>query len=101
MIDRTVRLHRPHSDPAPHAAATSFDVDAPLATQSCTTWLVAPVHRQTNMWSDPLADAHQMREPADELSGVCAETGPGHPLRGGVRMVDPLPGAQLVIDLLA
>jgi hypothetical protein len=36
MIARTVRLHRPHSEPAPHAAATAFDVDAPLATQSLT-----------------------------------------------------------------
>jgi hypothetical protein len=51
MIERTVRLQRPHSDPAPQATATSFDVDAPLATQSCTTWLVAPVQRQTNIYS--------------------------------------------------
>jgi hypothetical protein len=46
---RTVRLHRPQSDPAPHAAATSFDVEAPLEMHSLTTWLVAPVQRQTNM----------------------------------------------------
>jgi hypothetical protein len=50
MIARTVRLHRPHSDPAPHAVATSFDVEAPLATHSFTTWLVAPVQRQTNIY---------------------------------------------------
>jgi hypothetical protein len=50
MIARTVRLHRPHSDPAPHAAATAFDVEAPLATHSFTTWLVAPVQRQTNIY---------------------------------------------------
>jgi hypothetical protein len=49
MIERTVRLHRPQSEPAPHAAATSFDVEAPLETASLTTWLVAPVQRQTNI----------------------------------------------------
>ena len=49
MIARTVRLHRPQSEPAPQAAATSFDVEAPLATHSLTTWLVAPVQRQTNI----------------------------------------------------
>jgi len=32
MIARTVRRQRPHSDPAPHASATSFDVVAPDAT---------------------------------------------------------------------
>ena len=30
MIARSVRLQRPQSPPAPHAAATSLDVDAPL-----------------------------------------------------------------------
>jgi len=49
MIARTVRLHRPQSEPAPHAAATSFDVEAPFATHSFTTWLVTPVQRQTNI----------------------------------------------------
>ena len=49
MIARTVRLHRPQSAPAPQAAAISFDVEAPLATASLTTWLVTPVHRQTNI----------------------------------------------------
>jgi len=47
MIDRTVRRHRPQSEPAPHAAATCFDVQAPLATASAMQWLVAPVHKQT------------------------------------------------------
>lgn len=50
IIARTVRLHRPHSEPAPQAAATSFDVEAPLATASFTTWLVTPVQRQTNIY---------------------------------------------------
>jgi len=47
IIARTVRRHRPQSDPAPHALATSLQVDAPRATASATTWLVAPVHRHT------------------------------------------------------
>jgi len=34
MIARTVRRQRPQSNPAPHLAATSLDVDAPLATAS-------------------------------------------------------------------
>jgi hypothetical protein len=37
MIARTERLHRPQSDPAPHAAATALDVVAPAATTSATT----------------------------------------------------------------
>jgi len=36
MIARTVRRQRPQSEPAPHAAATSFDVKAPAATASPT-----------------------------------------------------------------
>lgn len=48
MIARTVRLHRPQSDPAPQAIATSLHVEAPHATASATAWLVAPVHRHTN-----------------------------------------------------
>jgi hypothetical protein len=36
MIARSVRRQRPQSAPAPHAAATSFDVDAPCATASDT-----------------------------------------------------------------
>lgn len=36
MIARTVRRHRPHSEPAPHAWATSFDDDAPATTASAT-----------------------------------------------------------------
>ena len=41
-----------------------------------------------------------MGEPADELRRVGAEAGVGHPLGGGVWVVDPLPGADLVLDLL-
>ncbi len=48
MIARTARLHRPQSDPAPQAIATSLHVDAPHATASATAWLVAPVHIHTN-----------------------------------------------------
>jgi len=47
MIARTVRRQRPQSKPAPHLAATSLDVDAPLATASETVWLVTPSQRQT------------------------------------------------------
>ena len=47
MIARSVRLQRPQSVPAPHAAATSLDVDAPRATASDTVWLVAPTHKHT------------------------------------------------------
>ncbi len=75
MIARTVRLHRPQSEPAPQAAATSFDVEAPLAIASLTTWLVTPMHRQTNI-SDPsvlVVDAHEMGELADKLRGISAE----------------------------
>ena len=49
MIARTVRRHRPQSLPAPHAAATCLEVEAPLETHSFTVWLVTPVQRQTNM----------------------------------------------------
>lgn len=47
MIALTVRRQRPQSDPAPHALATSLQVDAPRDTASATSWLVAPVHRHT------------------------------------------------------
>jgi hypothetical protein len=36
MIARTVRRHRPHSEPAPHASATCLDVEAPDATALAT-----------------------------------------------------------------
>ncbi|AEF35965.1 hypothetical protein JDM601_1965 [Mycolicibacter sinensis] len=36
MMPRTVHRHLPQSPPAPHIAATSFDVDAPAATASLT-----------------------------------------------------------------
>lgn len=49
MIARKVRRHRPQSPPAPQASAICLDVVAPLATTSLTSWLVTPVHRQTNM----------------------------------------------------
>src|SRR5258705_2639611 len=41
-----------------------------------------------------------MGEPADELSGVGAQARLGHPLRGGVRVIYPIPGAEFVRDLL-
>jgi len=34
MMARSVCLQRPQSPPAPHAAATSLEVDAPCATTS-------------------------------------------------------------------
>src|SRR5215208_3125729 len=102
MIARRVRLHRPQSAPAPQASAICFEVFAPLATTSLTTWLVAPVHRQTSIAapSDLLADGHQVGEPADELLGIGAETRFGHPLGRGVGVLNPLPSGALVLDLL-
>src|SRR3954447_12114483 len=102
IIARSVRRHRPQSPPAPHASAICFDVQAPLATASLTAWLVTPMHRQTNIAapSTRLFDSHEMGELADELGRIGAETGVAHPLRGGVGMLDPLPGADLVLDLL-
>ena len=47
-----------------------------------------------------LVDGHEMGELADELRGVGAEARVRHPLRGGVGVIDPLPGADLVVDLL-
>ena len=47
MMARTVRRHRPQSPPAPQAAATCLDVDAPRATASLTVALVAPAQRHT------------------------------------------------------
>ena len=47
MMARSVRRHRPQSRPAPHAAATSLEVEAPPATASDTVWLVTPSHRHT------------------------------------------------------
>jgi hypothetical protein len=64
MIARTVCLQRPQSDPAPHALATSLHVDAPRDTASVTSWLVAPVHRQTYIHRprfDPTSPAKQVR----------------------------------------
>src|SRR4051794_30567447 len=102
IIARSVRRHRPQSPPAPHASAICFDVQTPLATASLTAWLVTPMHRQTNIAapSTRLFDSHEMGELADELGRIGAETGVAHPLRGGVGMLDPLPGADLVLDLL-
>lgn len=54
MIARTVRRQRPQSAPAPHASAICLDVEAPEATRSETTWLVTPVHRQTNISASAL-----------------------------------------------
>lgn len=57
MIARTVCRQRPQSVPAPHAWATCFDVQAPLATASATHWLVAPVQRQTNIYAASLLNS--------------------------------------------
>lgn len=46
---RTVRRQRPQSEPAPQASAICLDVVAPAVTASWTAWVVAPVHRHTNM----------------------------------------------------
>jgi hypothetical protein len=53
IMARSVRRHRPQSPPAPQAAVISFEVLAPFETTSPTTWLVAPVHRQTNIAGYP------------------------------------------------
>src|SRR6476661_3622818 len=101
MIARRVRRHRPQSPPAPHASAICLDVLAPLATTSLTTWLVTPMHRQTNIGASALlVDAHDVGEPADELGRVGAEAGVGHPLRSSVRMLDPSAGGILVLGFL-
>ncbi|OBA86625.1 hypothetical protein A5662_26870 [Mycobacteriaceae bacterium 1482268.1] len=42
MIERIVRRHLPHSDPAPHACDTSREVVAPAATASETVSIVTP-----------------------------------------------------------
>ncbi|AKK28052.1 hypothetical protein AB431_16720 [Mycobacterium sp. EPa45] len=47
MMARTERRHRPQSPPAPQAAATCLDVNAPPATASVTVALVAPAQRHT------------------------------------------------------
>ena len=60
IIARSVRRHRPQSPPAPHAAATSFEVAAPFRNGLVDTWLVTPMHRQTNI-SDPHPRAMLMR----------------------------------------
>src|ERR1700719_3784414 len=53
MIARAVRPQRPHAEPAPHADATSRDVDAPLSIASWTASVVMPRHRQTYISSNP------------------------------------------------
>jgi hypothetical protein len=42
MIDRMVRQHLPHSDPAPHAADTCFGVRAPAMMAAETVSFVTP-----------------------------------------------------------
>jgi hypothetical protein len=53
IMARTVGRQRPHSPPAPHAVATSFDVHAPFCTTSTTWRLVTPWHKHTNIESTP------------------------------------------------
>lgn len=53
MIARSVCRQRPQSLPAPQAAATSLEVDAPRATTSHTVWLVAPTHKHTYISKSP------------------------------------------------
>lgn len=97
----TVRRQRPQSAPAPHARATSLVVDAPHCTASVTVWLVTPLHRHTNTGGSSVRpDAHHVEEAADEQGRVGADARPGHPLGRGVGMVDPLPRAVLVGELL-
>jgi len=64
MIARSVRLQRPQSPPAPHASATSFDVDAPRATASDTVWLVAPTQRHTYISTPPGGRRRPSEQPA-------------------------------------
>jgi hypothetical protein len=71
MIDRSVCRQRPHSAPAPHAAATSLEVDAPRATQSDTVWLVAPTHRHTYI-SEPLPGRFPAAQPSRVPTGRSA-----------------------------
>jgi hypothetical protein len=49
MSPRTVAWQRPHSEPAPHACATSLDVVAPSSIASSTVALVTAKQRQTYM----------------------------------------------------
>jgi hypothetical protein len=64
MIARSVRRQRPQSRPAPHAAATSLDVDAPSATASDTAWLVTPSQRQTYISEPPTSGSLMPKQPA-------------------------------------
>lgn len=48
-IGRSVGLQRPHSEPAPHAAAIRFDIKAPSAIAALTVRQVIPRHEQTNI----------------------------------------------------
>src|SRR3954466_8439814 len=64
-------------------------------------WWLRCKGRRTSIGRSVLTvDAHQMGEPADELRRIGAEPGIRHPLRGRVGVIDPLPGADLVVDLL-
>ncbi len=47
MMDRMVRRHRPHSEPAPQASATSLHVLAPVVTA-----------RETNVAGHPDTETH-------------------------------------------
>jgi hypothetical protein len=70
MMARSVRRHRPQSEPAPHAVATCWDVRAPFWTAFLTAWFVTPRHRHTNISSTSVAtcvvssDTRAIRRPA-------------------------------------
>jgi hypothetical protein len=74
MMARSVRRHRPQSEPAPHAVATCWDVRAPFWTAFLTAWLVTARHRHTNIRSTSVAtcavssDTRAIRPPA--VSGL-------------------------------
>ncbi len=57
MMDRMVRRHRPHSEPAPQASATSLHVLAPVVTARETTSLVIPTQRHTYISARPMPEA--------------------------------------------
>lgn len=80
MIPRTVRRHRPHSIPAPHAWAISLVLTAPFATRSSITSLVTPVHRQTNIWQLPRSSS---TPPSGDVSTKSDRSGSeGYPILG-------------------
>src|SRR5947209_8261581 len=70
MIARSVLLQRPQSPPAPQAAATSLEVEAPRATISDTVWLVTPTHRHTYISASPACGRHSLRRRRGQVSAL-------------------------------